>query len=93
MKAQSSKIDQAESIPQVVNMKREVEQNDYLRQILQSAIDFIPEGGVLYLCSVEDVFLMINFICTEPPKFENNSFVGIPFAALFIDLMNSVTGQ
>ena len=57
------------------------------------ALSCIPEGGILKGCSTEDFFSMINVICTEPPKFENTNFVGIPFAALFIDLMNSNWGQ
>lgn len=74
-------------------MKKEILSNEDLNKILKKAINFISVEGVLHECSIEDLFLMINYICTEPPQYEETSFVGIPFAALFIDLMNNESGQ
>jgi phosphatidylserine decarboxylase len=36
---------------------------------------------------------MISITCTEPPKYKDTTFVGLPFATLFIDLMNNREGQ
>jgi len=70
-------------------MKNAIEERADLLNILTRSMKVIPEGGVLHGCTLEDLFLMIGFICSEPPKYENTSFVGIPFAGLFSDLMNS----
>ena len=64
-----------------------------MKASLEGAISKIPEGGVLKASSLEDICRMISITCTEPPKYKNTNFVGLPFATLFIDLMNNHEGH
>ena len=50
-------------------MRRAIESDPDMNALLLKSIGAIPEGGVLHDCSIEDLFLMVSFICTEPPKF------------------------
>lgn len=39
------------------------------------------------------IFEILDSICTTAPKFLNHDFTGLPFSAIFLDLMNNTSGQ
>lgn len=60
---------------------------------LEEGIKNIAVGGVFSGSSLDEFFKVLNVVCTEPPKFEDKNIVGLPFAPLFVDLMNNPDGQ
>ena len=80
-------------VPEVEAFKKEVMNSPVLRMSLDKGIANIPEGGILHGSNIDEVFRLVSSVCSEPPRFEDKKLVGLPFIAIFTDLMNNKDGQ
>ena len=80
-------------VPEVEAFKKEVMSSPVLRMSIDKGIANIPEGGILHGSNIDEVFRLVSSVCSEPPRFEDKKLVGLPFIAIFTDLMNNKDGQ
>jgi phosphatidylserine decarboxylase len=80
-------------ITQLWDFKVEIYNDLVLRMNFEGALEAIPSGGVLSCQEPDGVFHILNSICINAPKFYDSYLNGLPFYALFIDLLDTQPGQ